>query len=106
MAKVAHSATHERLLDESAALFHAHGFAGTSIRQIALAMNLETASLYHYMSSKADILFEISRRSLEEITAGVTEATRGEAGAAERIRRAMVTGSIRALSSSSGKATT
>jgi AcrR family transcriptional regulator len=46
-------------------LFAGRGFHGTGIRDIALRAGLSTASLYHYMGTKEDLLAEIMRTSMD-----------------------------------------
>ncbi|MCF2533839.1 TetR/AcrR family transcriptional regulator [Yinghuangia soli] len=45
-----------RILGTALSLMSAQGFAGTSMRTIATACDLNVATLYHYFPSKADIL--------------------------------------------------
>ena len=45
-------------------LFAERGYHGTGIRQLADAAGLSSASLYHYMGTKEELLVAIMRRSL------------------------------------------
>lgn len=45
-----------RILDAALTLMSDQGFAGTSMRQLAAACELNVATLYHYFPSKADLL--------------------------------------------------
>jgi AcrR family transcriptional regulator len=45
-----------RILDAALALMSEHGSAGTSMRQLAAACDLNVATIYHYFPSKADLL--------------------------------------------------
>lgn len=45
-----------RILDAALTLMGEQGFAGTSMRQLATACDLNVATLYHYFPSKADLL--------------------------------------------------
>jgi AcrR family transcriptional regulator len=67
--------TVERLLDTAAGLFWEKGFAATSTREIAAAVGVQQASLYHHMTSKEDLLYRICvssvRRFLVEVQAAV-----------------------------------
>ncbi|MDR3716728.1 MAG: TetR/AcrR family transcriptional regulator [Puia sp.] len=49
----------ERIIYQAIGLFRTLGFQGTSIRDLANASNLETASLYSHFRSKEEILREI-----------------------------------------------
>ena len=45
--------------DAASALFHAHGYSGTSVREIARAVDIQGASLYAHVTSKQDVLWSI-----------------------------------------------
>lgn len=45
-----------RILDAALTLMSEHGVAGTSMRMLASACDLNVATLYHYFPSKADLL--------------------------------------------------
>lgn len=49
----------ETLMRAAARLMRENGYPGTSMRDLATAMDIEAASLYHYVDSKEDILKEI-----------------------------------------------
>src|SRR6188474_709228 len=52
-----------REIDEVASeLFHANGYAGTSVRDIARALDIQGASLYAHVASKQDVLWSIVER--------------------------------------------
>ncbi|MBD5656235.1 MAG: TetR family transcriptional regulator [Candidatus Eremiobacteraeota bacterium] len=78
--------TSERLLDTAAKLFWTKGYASTTTREIAELLGVRKASLYHHISSKEDLLFEISVSSLEHITSGVKEAVEAIDDPLERVR--------------------
>ena len=53
-----------REIDETASeLFHANGYAATSVRDIARALHIQGASLYAHVTSKDDILWAIVDRA-------------------------------------------
>jgi AcrR family transcriptional regulator len=53
------SLTEADILERSAALFAAHGYAATSLGEVADALGMSRPSLYHYFSSKEEILGRI-----------------------------------------------
>jgi len=53
------------ILDAAARLFIAVGYSAASTRQIAEAVGLRQASLFHYFSRKEDILTELLNRTVE-----------------------------------------
>ena len=53
-----------REIDEVASeLFHASGYAATSVRDIAKALDIQAASLYAHVASKDDVLWSIVDRA-------------------------------------------
>lgn len=71
----------EQILDAAAALFVAHGFAGTSTRMIAERVGIRQASLYYHYAGKDDILADLLsssvRPSLDRIRALEQSAAAG-----------------------------
>ncbi len=59
--------THQRILEVSARLFSERGFAGTSIRDIAAALDVSKAALYYHFPSKDAILAEIVAQPLARV---------------------------------------
>jgi len=49
--------------DVASDLFRTHGYAGTSVRDIARALQLQGASLYAHVTSKEDVLWAIVDRA-------------------------------------------
>lgn len=67
----------QRILVDAAALFRRHGYEGTTTREIATALGIQKASLYHHVSGKEDLLYRICLAALEEVDAGArTEVAR------------------------------
>ena len=57
--------TREDILEAAAQVFREKGFHGASMNDIAEAVSLQKASLYHHVSSKQEILLELLDRALE-----------------------------------------
>src|SRR5512138_2464597 len=57
--------TREDILEAAAQVFRQKGFHGASMQDIAKAVNLQKASLYHHVSSKQEILLALLDRALE-----------------------------------------
>ena len=54
------SGTRRREIEDVASeLFHANGYAATSVRDIARALDIQGASLYAHVASKEDLLWSI-----------------------------------------------
>jgi AcrR family transcriptional regulator len=60
MTDMIESGARRREIDEVASqLFHANGYAATSVRDIARALDIQGASLYAHVASKEDVLWAI-----------------------------------------------
>src|SRR3990172_2326885 len=81
--------TREDILDAAAQIFSQKGYHGTSMQDIALAVNLQKASLYHHVSSKQEILLELLNRGLDLLIEKVSAALEQPASPEEKLRRAM-----------------
>ncbi|MFS3128693.1 TetR/AcrR family transcriptional regulator [Nocardioides sp. Bht2] len=57
----------ERILSVAGGLFLTRGVAGTTIRQIAQAMNMSSGTIYYYYPSKESIASAILHRFLDEL---------------------------------------
>jgi AcrR family transcriptional regulator len=56
-----------REIDQVASeLFHANGYAATSVRDIAKALDIQAASLYAHVASKDDVLWSIVERAADD----------------------------------------
>jgi TetR/AcrR family transcriptional regulator, cholesterol catabolism regulator len=78
--------TTDRLFDTAAELFCHKGYAATTTREIATAVGIQQASLYHHMASKEDLVYKICRSSLEQFLADVPAAVDQVACPLERVR--------------------
>jgi AcrR family transcriptional regulator len=84
-AQFAVNETYAKMLDTACALFARKGYFATSIREIASAMGIQKASLYYYISSKEDLIYQISKTAMEHVTACVTAALAQVSGPEERL---------------------
>jgi|SRR5579863_748810 len=78
--------TTERLFDAATALFWREGYSATTTREIAAALGIQQASLYHHMASKEDLLYRICLASLEPFLVDVPAAVSKIENPLERIR--------------------
>jgi AcrR family transcriptional regulator len=67
--------TGERVQAAALTLFAERGYHGTGIRQLADAAGLSSASLYHYMGTKEELLVAIMRGSLTELLTAAEATT-------------------------------
>ncbi|MEV7429308.1 MULTISPECIES: TetR/AcrR family transcriptional regulator [unclassified Nocardioides] len=65
----------ERVREAALELFAERGFHGVGIRQLAERAGLSSASLYHYMGTKEDLLAAIMRECLDRLLGDAEAAT-------------------------------
>jgi AcrR family transcriptional regulator len=82
------SARREELTRAAARLFAERGYQGTSLADLAEALGLQKASLYHHIQTKEDLLWEVAREGAEAFHAALG-AVPSDAPAGERIRLAL-----------------
>jgi AcrR family transcriptional regulator len=80
--------TRGTVLDAACLLFAAHGYRGTSMKDIATELGVRAPSLYNHVASKQDILYEIMDKAMDRATAALEQALAGVDDVAEQLRRA------------------
>jgi AcrR family transcriptional regulator len=78
-----------QILDAAAQLMSQKGFHAASMQDIAEAVNLQKASLYHHVSSKQEILFELLEQALNLLTERIAAVFSQELPVEEKLRQAM-----------------
>src|SRR3990170_8200472 len=74
--------TRRREIDDVASeLFREHGYSGTSVRDIARALDIQGASLYAHVASKQDVLCSSVDRTPSQFETAAGAALAGLAGA-------------------------
>ncbi|HIE25081.1 MAG TPA: TetR/AcrR family transcriptional regulator [Anaerolineales bacterium] len=89
--------TKEEILNAAAEIFRVKGYHATSMSDIAGAVNLQKASLYHHVSSKQDILLELLDQALELLTGEIIGIVRDEKKPPNKKLRQMVSAYLNAL---------
>lgn len=79
--------TRDDILEAAAQVFRQKGFHGASMANIAEAVNLQKASLYHHVSSKQEILLELLDRALELLLERISPIAAQNISADERLRQ-------------------
>jgi acyl-CoA synthetase (AMP-forming)/AMP-acid ligase II/AcrR family transcriptional regulator len=79
----------DAVLQAAARLFNERGFPGTSLDDIALSLKVTKPTLYYYIDSKEQILFECVQRGLETLRSGIRAAADQGLVTRERLRVAM-----------------
>ena len=74
------------ILDTAADLIAKEGFAGTSVNDVAAACDISKSLIYHYYSSKEDILFAAMEDYLSDLRLVVSEAVGANGDGETRFR--------------------
>src|SRR4029079_16305526 len=91
--------------DAASVLFHARGYAATSVRDIADALSIRGPSLYAHVASKEDVLAAIVERVADRFEAAADAAMGGtHADAAPARLDALVRAHVRAVTADPGAA--
>jgi AcrR family transcriptional regulator len=95
MNRPAHFSTKDRILGAAEELFAQHGFAGTSLRQVTSQADVNIAAVNYHFGSKENLVNEVFRRRMDEMTAtawpvwsGPPRLPRRPGSGAGRLRRA------------------
>lgn len=67
------TATRERILLEASRLFRHHGYAATTLREVADAAGIKAGSIYYHFESKEQILGEVLDKGILAVAAAVRE---------------------------------
>jgi AcrR family transcriptional regulator len=81
--------TREKILEAAAQIFSQKGYHATSMSDIAGAVNLQKASLYHHVDSKQEILLSLLEEALDLVTERVGQVVNRPIPADEKLRLAM-----------------
>src|ERR671932_2875880 len=82
------SARRSELTRQAARLFAQKGYHGTSIGDLAEALGVQKASLYHHVASKQDLLYATMREGADAFHAAL-DAVPDDVPVSDRIRLAM-----------------
>lgn len=78
--------TREDILEAAAQVFRQKGFHGASMSDIADAVKLQKASLYHHVASKQEILFELLDQALQLLLEKISGIAARDLPADEKLR--------------------
>jgi AcrR family transcriptional regulator len=82
--EASHARRRERILTAAASLFETNGFEGTTTDEIAAAAEVTKRTLYRYVGSKEQLLFEIHENFLRDL---LDEVSTAEGTPPERFRK-------------------
>lgn len=85
-AKGVHGESRREILRAAARLFQERGYDGTSMQDIASALNFSKAALYHHFESKEAILFQIMSYGMDVFEEKVLTPVSAIADPEERLR--------------------
>jgi TetR/AcrR family transcriptional regulator, cholesterol catabolism regulator len=69
----------------AAELFYTDGYHGTGLREIARAVGIQPASLYHHFANKQELLFSVLGHTIDDLLAGAQEVFDTEPGTREQL---------------------
>lgn len=81
--------TRDQILAAAAQIFSEKGFHATSMQDIARAVNLQKASLYHHVSGKQEILLALLDQALDLLIERITTVIAQPIPPEEKLRQAM-----------------
>lgn len=70
--------TADAIRREAAKSFAAHGYEGTSLRQVATDVGIKVGSLYNHISSKEDLLLSVMGGTMNELNVLMAAALEGK----------------------------
>jgi TetR/AcrR family transcriptional regulator, cholesterol catabolism regulator len=82
--------TRDEILEAAAQIFSQKGFHAASMQDIAQAVNLKKASLYHHVNNKQEILVAILDQALDLLIERMTEVMEQPLSPDEKLRQAMI----------------
>ena len=80
----------EQLLAKAAALIAQRGYEAMSMRDLSAALDVSLAGMYHYFTSKEDLLFQLQRESFQSLLDHQSAIAAEPATPEERLRRLIV----------------
>jgi AcrR family transcriptional regulator len=81
------AAGRQSILDQAQQLFFAHGYHGTSVREIVQSCGLSNAALYYHFGSKQNLYAEVISEFVSSVVGPVQEAEAGRGSSRERLSR-------------------
>ncbi|MEP7379162.1 MAG: TetR/AcrR family transcriptional regulator, partial [Chloroflexota bacterium] len=77
----------QQIEDAASTLFRERGYAATSVRDIAHALDMQGGSLYAHVASKEDVLWAIVVRAADRFNAEVGPIATSDRTAARKLRK-------------------
>ncbi len=83
--KIRYNEKKQRILESAGKLFAKKGYEKASLEEIAAKLKLKKGTLYYYIKSKEDMLFQIQMQSLEKVNGIVKQIIETELSASEKL---------------------
>lgn len=80
---------YEEITKAAVKLFEKKGYHATSVQDIADEVGLQKGSLYHYISSKEDLLMQLAHRSISDFNNQMEQILNSPLSNRERLHRAI-----------------
>ncbi len=77
----------DAIVSAAASMFARHGYRATTLAEVAAAVGVKKASMYHYISSKEEILITIYGRIFDRIEGAISPIAALDLTPDERLRR-------------------
>lgn len=81
---------YEEIAQAAVKLFERKGYHATSVQDIADEVGLQKGSLYHYISSKEDLLMQLAHKAIGDFNARLEKLLASELSGKERLHRALL----------------
>jgi AcrR family transcriptional regulator len=88
----------QQIEDAASTLFRERGYAATSVRDIAHALQMQGGSLYAHVASKEDMLWAIVTRAADRFSQEVAPIAASDRSAARKLRK-MIRGHVAVVTS-------
>ncbi len=85
------STSKQAILDAAQALLARHGYAGLSMRELALESGLAKATIYHYFQDKEEIFRQVLERDMLTVQEHLLRAIAAESGSLAKLRAVIYT---------------
>ncbi len=85
------STSKQAILDAAQALLARHGYAGLSMRELALESGLAKATIYHYFQDKEEIFRQVLERDMLTVQEHLLRAIAAESGSRAKLRAVVYT---------------
>ena len=76
----------QEVLSAAARVFHARGYADASVQHVADELGILKGSLYHYISSKEELLYRLLDETHEEVSRILDEVAASDSPPLDRLR--------------------